>query len=187
MKSPEHAPRIAIPYFSGNGHTRVLAQAVAGGTGGARLIDVEAMTADDWQALDAAEAVLFGTPTYMGSTAAGYDRFLEEASDRWPDLLWRDKIAGGFTVATFPSGDKLSALMRLAVYAAQMGMIWVGQAEIGAPVDPQKPGINRTGSWLGLMASSSRDKTEMIDAEDLETARRFGARIAGAVLRWRNA
>lgn len=185
MTEPDAAPRIAIPYFTGNGHTRRLAEAVADGTGSARLIDVESMDAEDWQALDAAEAILFGAPTYMGSTAAGFDRFLEDASDRWPDLLWRDKIAGGFTVATFPSGDKLSALMRLAVYAAQMGMIWVGQAEIGAPVHPDRPGLNRTGSWLGLMATSSRDKAALIDPEDLDTARRFGARIAAAARRWR--
>lgn len=179
------APRIAIPYFTGNGHTRVLAEAVADGAGGATLIDVENISDADWQTLDAAEAILFATPTYMGSTAAGFDRFLEDASDRWPDLLWRDKIAGGMTVATYPSGDKLASLIRLAIYAAQMGMIWVGQAEIGAPVDPAKPGINAGGSWLGLTATSSRDKTQMVDADDLETAHRFGTRIATATLRWR--
>ena len=162
----------------------MLARAVAEGAGGARLVDVEAISDEDWRALDAADAIIFGTPTYMGSTAAHFDLFLEEASDRWPDMLWRDKIAAGFTVATFPSGDKLSALIRLSVYAAQMGMVWVGPTEIGAPVDPDKPGINSSGSWLGLMASSSRDKTEMIGAHDRETARRFGARVAAAAARW---
>jgi NAD(P)H dehydrogenase (quinone) len=37
---------------------------------------------------------------------------------------------------------------------------------------------------LGLMATSSRDKTEMIDAGDRETARLYGARISAAVARW---
>lgn len=186
MPKQTEIPRIAIPYYTGRGHTHALARAVAEGAGGARLMDVEAMEDGDWQALDAAEAIIFGAPTYMGSTASRFDRFLEDASDRWPDMLWRDKIAAGFTVATFPSGDKLSALMRLAVYAAQMGMVWVGPTEIGAPVDPGKPGINSSGSWLGLMASSSRDKSEMIGADDLETARRFGARVAAAASRWRS-
>lgn len=178
------APRIALPYHSGNGHTRVLARAVAEGARTGRLIDVTSMAPEDWQALDGAHAVIFGAPTYMGSTSSRFDQFLEEASDRWPDMAWRDKIAGGFTVATYPSGDKLAALMRLAIYAAQMGMIWVGQAEIGAPVHPERPGLNRAGSWLGLMATSSRDKSQMIDPEDLETARRYGARIAGTARRW---
>ncbi len=184
MKDPQTNPPIAIPVFSGSGHTTRLAQAVAQGAGNARVIDIQQMTDADWHALDAAPAIIFGTPTYMGSSAARYDAFLEEASDRWPAQLWADKIAGGFTVATFPSGDKLSTLMRLAVYAAQMGMIWVGQAEIGAPVDPEKPGINSAGSWLGLSATSSRDKSLLIEAPDMETARRFGKRISMAASRW---
>lgn len=185
MNQDTDPPRIVIPFYTGSGHTRRLAEAVAEGAGGARLVDIETMTEEDWAALDAAEAIVFGAPTYMGSSAARYDAFLEEASDRWPDQLWGDRIAAGFTVATYPSGDKLSTLVRLAIYAAQMGMIWVGQAEIGAPVDPEKPGINRAGSWLGLTATSSRDKTQLVEAEDIETARRFGARLRAATLRWR--
>jgi len=34
------------------------------------------------------------------------------------------------------------------------------------------------------MATSSSDKTQLIDPDDLETARRFGTRIAKAVTRW---
>ena len=175
---------IVIPYFTGQGHTRVLAEAIAEGAGHARIIDVEHITQADWQAMDAAAAIVFGAPTYMGSSAARYDVFLEEASERWPDQLWADKIAAGFTVATYPSGDKFSTLMRLCVYAAQMGMIWVGQAEIGAPVHPQNGNINSQGSWLGLMAMSSRDKAQMVEADDVATARRFGHRIAAAAARW---
>ena len=179
---------ICLPYFSGAGHTRRLAQAIASGAKGCgtRPIDVTDMTGADWDALDAADAIVFGAPTYMGSTAAEFDLFLERASDRWEEMRWADKVAAGFTVATHGSGDKLSALQRMAVYAAQMGMIWVGQAEIGTPVRPGNPGINRDGSWLGLMATSSRDKSRLIGPGDLETARRFGARISSAVHRWNN-
>ena len=176
---------LPISYFSGMGHTRVLAEAIADGAGRARLIDVEKIEDADWAALDAAEAIVFGAPTYMGSVAARYDAFLEEASVRWPDQTWGDKIAAGFTVATYPSGDKFSTLMRMAVYSAQMGMIWVGQAEIGAPVHPERGPVNAQGSWLGLMAMSSRDKAQMVEADDLATACAFGARIAGAAERWR--
>ncbi|MEO0752803.1 MAG: flavodoxin family protein [Pseudomonadota bacterium] len=179
------ANAIAIPYFTGMGHTRVLAEAIAEGAGGARLIDVEQITDADWAALDEAQAIVFGAPTYMGSVAARYDVFLEEASERWPDQTWADKLAAGFTVATYSSGDKFSTLMRLCVYSAQMGMIWVGQAEIGAPVHPERGPVNAQGSWLGLMAMSSRDKDQMVEADDLDTARAFGRRIAGAVARWR--
>ncbi|MFK7938857.1 MAG: flavodoxin family protein [Roseovarius sp.] len=177
-------PLIAIPYFTGSGHTRVLAQAIASGAPNTALIDVTAMTETDWRTLNDAQAILFGSPTYMGSTAARYDHFLEEAADLWTDLPWRDKIAGGFTVASYPSGDKLSALFRLSIYASQMGMIWIGPTDIGAPVEPDQPGINRDGSMLGLMARSDPDKSIMINAGDTETARRFGARIHSCAQRW---
>ena len=65
-----------------------------------------------------------------------------------------------------------------------MGMVWVGQTEIGAPVNENQPGINKDGGWLGLMATSSRDKSVLIDPPYIETARRFGARIEAATLRW---
>lgn len=187
MKSFADTPRIAIPYYTGNGHTRRLAKAVSEGAGGAGLVDVDSIDEAEWALLDEAEAIIFATPTYMGSAAARFDQFLEEASTRWPDQSWADRIAGGITVATFPAGDKLNTLIRLAIYAAQMGMIWVGQQEIGAPVNPSKPDINSGGSWLGLAATSAGDKTQLVGAGDLETARRFGARIAMATRRWRQA
>lgn len=176
---------ICIPYFSGAGHTARLAAAMAEGAQGARVMDVTALTPADWNAMDAAPAIAFGAPTYMGSTAARFDQFLEEAAaSRWDTGLWCDKLAGGFTIASHGSGDKGVALQRISTYAAQMGMIWVGQAEIGAPVKPDRAGINRDGSWLGLMATSSRDKSVMVDPGDLETARLYGARLAEAARRW---
>ena len=169
---------ICIVYFSGSGNTRRVAEAVAQGVGEVRLIDVEAMGLADWAALDAAPAIVFGAPTYMGSTAARFDVFLEEAASRWDTGGWADKMAAGFTVAVHPSGDKMQALIRQAVFAAQMGMVWVGQSEIGAPVNPDRVGINRDGSWLGLMA------TDPVESGDFATARLFGERIAAATARW---
>ncbi|WP_323780614.1 flavodoxin family protein [Thalassovita sp.] len=179
---------IVICYFSGSRHTARLAETIATAAAesgsASRLVDVAAMTGADWQALDEAAAILFGTPTYMGSAAAGFKSFMDDTSDRWTDQVWADKLAAGFTVATFPGGDKLATLIQLSVFAAQHGMIWVGQDQIGAPVDAANPGINESGAWLGLAATSSRDKTLMVQPGDLETARRFGLRIARAVRRW---
>jgi NAD(P)H dehydrogenase (quinone) len=181
--------QVVIPYVSGSGHTHVLARHIAAGVDSvagaeAILVDVEVMHPSDWDVLAAAGAIIFGCPTYMGSAAAGFKTFMDETGgDLWTELRWRDKIAAGFTVATFPSGDKLSTLMQLSVFAAQHAMIWVGLDEVGAPVNKANPGINRDGSSLGLMATSSRDKSLMIDAGDAETARRFGARIARVALR----
>ena len=181
-------PNIAIPYCSGRGHTRRLAEVIAAALGdagcNARLIDVTAMADVDWQALDAADAIVMGAPTYMGSAAAEFKTFMDATGNLWADQRWADKLAAGFTVATFPGGDKLATLQQLAIFAAQHGMIWVGQDQIGAPVNKDQPDINQSGVWLGLGAVSSRDKTQMIAAGDLETARLFGTRIARAARRW---
>ena len=75
---------------------------------------------------------------------------------------WTDKLAAGVTVATYPSGDKLSSLMQMVVFATQHGMIWVGLDDIGAPVNPDEEGVNEDGFSLGLGATSVRDKARMI-------------------------
>ncbi|MFY0680764.1 MAG: flavodoxin family protein [Thalassovita sp.] len=179
---------VAIPYFSANGHTHALAEHIAGGLGeadcSARLIDVTQMGDLDWQAMEASDVILFGTPTYMGSASAEFKLFMDRSSDLWVDRLWADKLAGGFTVATYPSGDKLSTLMQLSVFAAQHGMLWVGQDLVGAPVNAAAEGTNQTGAWLGLAAQSARGAGALIAPEDLETARLFGHRIARAAHRW---
>ncbi|MCK8482729.1 flavodoxin family protein [Aliiroseovarius sp. S2029] len=177
--------KICIPYYSGFGHTKRIAQSIARGAGpSATLLDVEDMSGVDWEALDAADAIIFGAPTYMGSAAARFSLFLEQVDTRWEHGRWVDKIAAGFTTAIHPSGDKLATLQRLSLFAAQMGMIWVGQAEIGAPVKPDRPGANRDGSWLGLMVTEQLGQDDDLPGEDLDTACRFGQRVATATRRW---
>jgi len=83
---------VAIPYFSGRGHTRRLAQEIAAGLGvghcDARLIDVAQMGETDWQALDAADAIVMGTPTYMGSAAAEFKAFMDQTGTLWAQQRW---------------------------------------------------------------------------------------------------
>ncbi|MEL7463335.1 MAG: flavodoxin family protein [Pseudomonadota bacterium] len=175
---------VVIVYSTGSGHTRRLAEYVAEGAGGAPMIDVEGMTEADWATLDAAEAIIFGAPTYMGSASAPFKAFMDETSDRWVDQVWADKIAGGFTVANCPSGDKMMVHLQFVVLAAQHGMIWVGQTEMNDKGAAVGFGINVEGANLGLGATSSEDKTSLIDPGDAETARRYGARIKHTAERW---
>ena len=179
-----------IAYSTGRGHTLRLAQAVAEGmrhTPGVTpfLIDTAALSAEDWQCMHDAEAIIFGSPTYMGGVSAGFKTFMDDSSDYWEERRWLDKIAAGFTIGTNYSGDKLMTLQNMAVFAAQHGMIWVGQAVIGPrPVPGGERQVDGDGSALGLMATSSPDKTEMIYPADRATAEIFGRRIADAIQRW---
>ena len=184
-----HTPaRIAIAYHSGYGHTEKQAEAVAAGAASVPgtvtdLVPLDELTDDLWSRLAAADAIIFGTPTYMGSPSAVFKAFVEESVKVWADdLAWRDKIAAGFTNSKAMSGDKLNSLVDLAVFAAQHGMIWVGLdiypgwAASTASIED----LNRLGSWLGAMAQSDGDlSAEKAPPEtDLRTAAALGARVA---------
>ncbi len=62
----------------------------------AQLYSVEE-AAERLDELDAADAIIFGCPTYMGSMSAGMKTFIEIAAKKWFTLAWKDKIAGAFT------------------------------------------------------------------------------------------
>jgi NAD(P)H dehydrogenase (quinone) len=185
--------RIAVAYHSGYGHTAKQAEAVAAGAAAvpgavAELVPLDELTDEVWDRLAAADAIIFGAPTYMGSPSAVFKAFEEASVKVWADDLgWRDKIAAGFTNSKAMSGDKLNSLVDIAVFAAQHGMIWVGLdvypgwAESTASIED----LNRLGSWLGAMAQSDADlSAEKAPPEtDLRTAATLGARVATVTIR----
>ena len=88
---------IAIAYYSGYGHTLEIAKAVRDGiesVAGARadMVDVAAMTDAKWEILDAGDAIIFGTPTYMGSASGAFHAFAEATSKRWMTQQWLDNV-----------------------------------------------------------------------------------------------
>src|SRR5262245_31628972 len=94
---------IAIVYHSGFGHTKALAEAVAKGAetvSGAKVSLIEVTEAEAREAeLDVADAIIFGSPTYMGGVSAEFAKFKDWTAKRWMDGRWRDKLAAGFTVS----------------------------------------------------------------------------------------
>jgi len=63
--------KVAIAYHSGYGHTEVLAQAVAAGVENAGAVAITVSVADldavNWDALADADAIIFVSPTSLGS------------------------------------------------------------------------------------------------------------------------
>ena len=179
-------PNVAIVYHSGYGHTKVLAEAVARGAAsvdGAKVVLVPVEDVEmHWDDLHASDAIVFGSPTYMGSVSAKLKAFMEETSKHWLDFKWRDKIAGGFTNSASQSGDKLNTLTDLVIFAMQHGMIWVG-LDIPPGNNHSKGSVqdlNRLGAFLGAMAQSNADEGPDVapPRADRETAERYGRRIA---------
>jgi len=185
--------KIAVVYHSGYGHTAMQAEAVARGARKVAGADVTLLTIDDaeqqWELLGAADALIFGTPTYMGSASAQFKAFMDASSKAWFVDAWKDKVAAGFTTSGSQSGDKLSTLTQLAVFAAQHGMIWVSlglkpgnNSSTGSVED-----LNRLGSFLGAMAQANSDQGPEFGpiASDLLTAEHLGERVAGITARLR--
>jgi NAD(P)H dehydrogenase (quinone) len=180
--------RVAVAFHSGHGHTARQAEAVGVGARAVPGTRVDVRSVDDlnddlWQVLDAADAIVFGCPTYMGSPSAVFKAFAEASSEAWADdLRWKDKLAAGFTNSKCINGDKLNTLVDLAVLAAQHGMVWVGLATYGgwSTTTGSVDDVNRLGSWLGAMAQSHGDQGPDLapPPSDLATAELLGRRVA---------
>lgn len=174
-----------VAYHSGFGHTATLAQQVARGTESAaaqvRLIAVDTVGDDEWALLDAADAIIFGCPTYMGNASAGFQGFAERTGRRCIEGTWRDKVGAGFTNSGAKAGDKLQTLTALAVFAAQHHMHWVN---LGLPAEWNSSGanefdLNRLGFWLGAGASTDVDAdAAAVHDADVRTCEHLGRRVA---------
>jgi NAD(P)H dehydrogenase (quinone) len=164
-----------VVYHSGYGHTERVAQFVAEGAK-AQLIVIDAdgnISDADWEKLDAAHAIIFGSPTYMGMASWQFKKFADASSKRWFSSAWKDKVAGGFTISASPSGDKLSTIQYFITLAQQQGMIWVGQSAMNDGT------INRLGSNSGVMSQvGPTSPAADIPQGDLDTAKAYGERVA---------
>ncbi|WP_319484192.1 flavodoxin family protein [uncultured Cohaesibacter sp.] len=186
------AASVVVLYHSGYGHTEAIAKSVAKGAESVGNVTVTQIKADnenlDWESLAAADAIVFGSPTYMGSVSAQFKGFMDASSKVWAAMGWKDKLAGGFTVSASQSGDKLNTLIQLSVFAAQHGMQWVSTGTLPGNNNSQGSveDVNRLGSTLGLMAQANADQGADVapPATDHRTAELFGARIAEAAKRW---
>jgi NAD(P)H dehydrogenase (quinone) len=187
---------VSIIYHSGSGHTAKMAEAVAKGAGavGDVTVNVIALSGKDivegrfkneavLAQLDASDAVIFGSPTYMGGPSGQFKCFADATGERWFKSAWRDKVAAGFTVSGGPSGDKFSTLQYFFTLAMQHGMIWVGQAE--TPLNDK--GINRLSGFSGVMGQAMMEPPdEAPNAADKLTGEVFGRRVAEAAKRWKS-
>ena len=179
------APTLVVAYHSGFGHTAVLAEAVAAGIRdeGAQvtLITVGAMADDDWDTLDGADGIVFGTATYMGNVSAAFQAFAEKTGRRCQNGTWRDKVSAGFTNSGAKAGDKMHTLTSLAVFAAQHHMHWVnlGLAAGWNSSAGSEDDLNRLGFWLGAGGQSDVDAgADQVHSSDVATCRLLGRRVA---------
>ena len=180
--------RIAVVFHSGYGHTLRLAQAVADGAG-AELLAVDAegnLPEGGWDSLNAADAIIMGSPTYMGTVSWQFKKFADASSKVWFTQGWKDKLAAGFTNSATLNGDKFNTLTYLVTLSQQHSMFWVGSG-MQAP-NAKKHGrddVNHLGGYTGLITATPSDASaeEMVPG-DLATAKAFGQRVKAALAKF---
>ena len=181
--------KVAVVFHSGYGHTQRMAQSVADGAGGELVtVDAEGNLSDaQWAMLNAADAIIMGSPTYMGSVSWQFKKFADASSKQWFSQVWKDKVFAGFTNSATMNGDKLSTLHYLFTLAMQHGGIWVGTAMMPSNSKAaQRNDINYVGSFSGAMAQSPSDASAAeMPQGDLDTARLFGKRVAEVTAKFR--
>ena len=173
---------ISVVYFSGYGHTKVIAQTFAQEIA-ANLIEIDAngdIQEQDWQTLDQSDAIVFGAPTDMGPAPWQFKKFADASSKKWFTRAWQDKIFGGFTNSASLNGDKQVTLIQLQTLASQHGGIWVSLGLLPAnSKSATREDVNNLGGSVGLLVQTPSDASvEEIPSGDLDTAKVYAQRIA---------
>ena len=177
--------KLGIVYFSVTGITESLAREIERGASSVEKVEVHSFRIDKKQLvdgrfvdqnmlaqLDTCDAIIFGSPTYMGGVASQFKAFADATSELWCEQLWADKLAAGFTCGSAPNGDQSSTLHYFFTLACQQGMLWVS---IDAAHGYAKKHLNRLGSQLGVVAHVNGDG---LHETDKATANYLGQRVA---------
>lgn len=181
--------KIALIYHSGFGHTQYFAQRVVEGVQSVPGVSVDLLDIETagkkLEQLSQYDGFIFGSPTYMGGVSGPFKTFMDSTGGLWQKQAFKNRLAAGFTVSGSPSGDKLTTLISMAVFAAQHGMLWVGNSVFPETYLGAKPdeAANRLGSFLGAMAQAAQDAPERSFVPgDLRTAKLFGENFAKTLI-----
>jgi NAD(P)H dehydrogenase (quinone) len=195
--------KILVVYYSMYGHTLQLARAVAEGASKvpqaevmlrrveefdvvdkkiddnepARQVreqqkDIPTCTLDD---LEAADGIIFGSPTRYGNMAAQMKQLLDSTVSLWLKGAMEGKPAGVFTSTASTHGGQETTLLTMMVPLLHFGMLIVGTPY-------SIPGMNHTEARGGTPYGASTiagGQGELQPApEDLDIARALGQRVA---------
>ncbi|EIW7479537.1 TPA: flavodoxin family protein [Vibrio parahaemolyticus] len=183
--------KIAIIYFSKTDVTGQLARAIAAGVEqqgikqqgefeilshrieGSEIIEGRFVNPNLMDELAECDAIIFGSPTYMGGVAAQFKAFADSSSESWYHQKWANKVAAGFTSGGALNGDQSCTLQYLQTFAYQHGMMWVGLDKIS---NSGEQNLNRYGVQGGIVAQGGEDC--QLHSSDVATAEYLGKRVA---------
>ena len=147
---------------------------------GKEIIEGRFINEDLMNSIHSCDAIIFGSPTYMGNVAAQFKAFADATSDFWSSQKWAGKVAAGVTSGTGLNGDQTSTLQYFGTLASQHGMIWVG---LDAPFSDSQKGVNRLGCQLGV-TSHSLDGS--VHETDIKSSKYLARRVLNTVQKLNN-
>ena len=178
-------PKVAVVYFTQSDVTDALARSLRDGlktAKGVLVIEYQIMRQEIVEGrfideeifveLAQCDAIVFGTPTYVGGVSAQFKAFADASSELWCEQEWAGKLAAVFTCGSAMNGDQTVTLRHLVTLASQQDMLWVGLDSANGYKDH---GVNRLGCQLGVVAYSADGITH---EADLATVRYLGERVA---------
>ncbi len=179
--------KIALIYFSQSDQTHALASQIKKGIletapscqllthriQGCEIIEGRFQNPTLLNDIKFVDAIIFGSPTYMGSVSAQFKAFADASSGIWCEQQWADKIAAGFTCGSAYNGHQSETLSYMMTLANQHGMLWLG---LDSAQGYNADNINRLGCQHGVTATPNDDGTPNVS--DLKSATYLGHRVA---------
>ncbi len=168
------SPHILVAYYSLTGNTKQMARGVAEGirrVPGVRTVvkKVDEVTKQD---LEATDGIILGSPTYYANVPGKMKVIIDDWS--WKMKVdFTDKIGGAFSTGGGQVGGKEHVVTSLLLFMLSNRMVVAG------PLYENE----KTGSVWGEPGSSAMTGPldPGVSEQELESARRLGARIAGLV------
>lgn len=172
------ATRVLVAYYSMRGNTEQMAKAVVEGTkrvpGAVTVLKkVDAICKED---LDAADAIILGSPTYYANIPGKMKAVIDDWS--WKMKVdFTDKVGGAFATGGGQTGGKEHVVVSLLLFMINNRMIVAG------PLYEDETGED---IWAEIGATAMTGPIDPgIGERELDGARRLGERVASVAKRLR--
>jgi len=142
--------------------------------------DIPVCTLED---LQAAEGILFGSPTRYGNMVAQMKALFDATVELWMQGVFEGKPAGVFTSTATTHGGQETTCLTMMVPLLHLGMFIVG-------VPYSTPGMRHTegrgGTPYGATTVAGPKNERVPTPEELDIARALGRRVAAAAQKLRS-
>jgi len=202
---------ILVVYYSRYGVVKLLAERIAEGARREPDVEIELLPIEDEPIMDArgdegaddarrrraividrmarADALIVGSPSYLGSAASPLKRLFEDCAtaedpavgDRsrpWRHYLFHDKVGAAFTASGTPHGGNEQTLLSILTMLMHFGMIVVTPGQ-------RLPILENEAAPYGATAISGADGRRLPSDQEQNEARDLGERVARIAL-WVN-